>query len=85
MLSVIFLIICSALSFVLGNDNPCQSLSSQNEIDTCYMKIALEYGLAQNPRAPFGTLMVNHVTNTITCIGVNNNRESILLHGNLFF
>jgi hypothetical protein len=83
MLSIIFLITAFALNLVVSTgSNPCQSLSNQLEIDECFMRIALEYGLEQNPRAPFGTLIVDHNTNSITCIGVNDNRKNILLHGN---
>lgn len=80
MLSPIFLIITFAFSYVIC-DNPCQSLSTQLEIDECYMNMALEYGMERNPRAPYGTIIVDHIKNTISCIGVNDNRNDILLHG----
>lgn len=86
MLSFIFLInIFILISLVNGEIiNPCQSLSEIKEIDECYMDLALDLGLKRNPRAPFGTIIVNHETNDITCIGVNENDKDILLHGTVF-
>lgn len=86
MLSFIFLInIFIFISLVNGEIvNPCQSLSEIKEIDECYMDLALDLGLQRNPRAPFGTIIVNHETNDITCIGVNENDKDILLHGTVF-
>lgn len=81
MLSYIFLIIC-IVSLVDGQiNNPCQSLSEMQDIDECYMKLALDLGLQRNPRAPFGTIIVNHVKNRISCLGVNENDKDILSHG----
>ncbi|KAL7311106.1 hypothetical protein PS15m_008911 [Mucor circinelloides] len=83
MLSFIFLInIFILFSWANGEIiNPCQSLSEIKEVDECYMNLALDLGLKRNPRAPFGTIIVNHEVNEITCIGVNENDKDILLHG----
>ncbi|KAI8646358.1 cytidine deaminase-like protein [Parasitella parasitica] len=84
MLSCIFLIniFIAIISFVNGEiSNPCQSLSEKQDLDECYMNLALDLGLQRNPRAPFGTIIVNHVENKISCVGVNENDKDILLHG----
>lgn len=86
MLSFIFLINIFILISCANGEiiNPCQSLSEIKEVDECYMNLALDLGLKRNPRAPFGTIIVNHEVNEITCIGVNENDKDILLHGIVF-
>ncbi|KAI9256186.1 cytidine deaminase-like protein [Sporodiniella umbellata] len=59
----------------------CQNRSSQELIDECYMKIALDYALLHNPKFPFGALIVNHDKNQISCYGANSNTKNVLLHG----
>ncbi|KAI8393334.1 cytidine deaminase-like protein [Radiomyces spectabilis] len=61
--------------------NHCQQYTEQNDIDECYMKIALDYALLHNPRFPFGALVVDHTQNEISCFGANSNRKNKLLHG----
>ncbi|KAI9024275.1 cytidine deaminase-like protein [Phycomyces nitens] len=65
----------------LARANPCKLLTDQYELDACYMKAALEFGLAGNPRLPFGAVIVDHISNDISCYGVNSDRTDALLHG----
>ncbi|RCI04291.1 hypothetical protein CU098_006378 [Rhizopus stolonifer] len=53
----------------------------KKELDKCYMRIALDYALLHNPKAPFGALIVDHTTNEISCYGVNSGKKNKLLHG----
>lgn len=78
----------SILSVILGftyfnviQGKVCDGFASTKEMDECYMKIALDFGLTHNPTAPFGTLIVDHTTNEISCYGVNSNKKNALLHG----
>ncbi|KAG2226354.1 hypothetical protein INT45_000522 [Circinella minor] len=64
-----------------GSSNPCHDLTEQQEIDECYMRLALEHVLVHNPSFPFGALIVDHTTNEISCYGANSNRKNKLLHG----
>lgn len=57
--------------------SPCEG----PDIDACYMKIALDYALVHNPQFPFGTLIVDHTKNEISCYGVNSVKQNALLHG----
>ena len=68
-----------------GSINPCHDLQEQQEIDECYMRLALEHVLVHNPSFPFGALIVDHTTNEISCYGANSNRKNKLLHGIIFF
>lgn len=78
---IFFVVLSYTLTLVLGQ--PCQNLSSQTEIDECYMKIALDFAFVHNPQFPFGALIVDHTKNTITCYGVNSVAKNVLLHGNV--
>ncbi|GAA5797195.1 hypothetical protein HPULCUR_002574 [Helicostylum pulchrum] len=80
----VFYIGSAILCFTLFNyvcAKVCDGLESIRATDECYMKIALNFGLTHNPKAPFGTLIVDHATNEISCYGVNSNKKNTLLHG----
>ncbi|KAI8142762.1 cytidine deaminase-like protein [Fennellomyces sp. T-0311] len=64
-----------------GSINPCYDLKEQQEIDECYMRLALDHVLVHNPTFPFGALIVDHTTNEVSCYGANSNRKNKLLHG----
>ena len=68
-----------------GSINPCHDLTEQQEIDECYMRLALNHVLIHNPTFPFGALIVDHTTNEISCYGANSNRKNKLLHGIIIF
>ncbi|KAI8374142.1 uncharacterized protein BYT42DRAFT_575275 [Radiomyces spectabilis] len=73
----------TASLFGLTLANPCADLSEQGALDECYMRSALDLALERNPRAPFGTVIVDHTTNKISCYGVNSNYHNILMHGKI--
>ena len=66
------------------SNNPCHDLTQQ-ETDECYMRLALNYALANDATSPFGALIVDHTTNEISCYGANSSRKNKLLHGIIFF
>lgn len=56
---------------------------SQNRIDECYMKEALNTALANSGFLPFAAIIVNHYTNTILCYGINQALNDSLNHGEM--
>ncbi|KAL0084106.1 secreted cytidine and deoxycytidylate deaminase [Phycomyces blakesleeanus] len=80
-ISITLLAFIVACLLQLANANPCKLLTDQSELDSCYMREALNFALLENPRLPFGALIVDHTTNDISCYGVNSDRKDALLHG----
>jgi tRNA(Arg) A34 adenosine deaminase TadA len=64
---------------------PCPrcTYETQEELDECYMNEANNFGIAQNPARPFGALIVDQFTNTISCYGVSRGAENALFHGEI--
>lgn len=56
---------------------------TQDALDVCYMREALNFGKSLNPVRPFGALVVDTYSNTISCYGVNNNKLNALFHGEI--
>lgn len=53
----------------------------QDAVDKCFMKLALDFGIAGNPARPYGALIANESDGSIKCYGVNRGAEWILYHG----
>ena len=64
-------------------DAPCPKcrFRTQNQLDECYMRVALDFALVQNPNRPYGALIVDQYRNVISCYGVNRGAENVLFHG----
>jgi len=93
----IFVILC-CLSIVFGdngnNNNHCVAESSftpcprctyrtQKQLDECYMQVAVNFGVSQNPARPYGALIVDNWRNVISCYGVSRGSENALFHGEI--
>ncbi|EFA79046.1 hypothetical protein PPL_08516 [Heterostelium album PN500] len=56
---------------------------TQDARDECYMRIALAFGVTLNRERPYGAIIVNHVSNNISCYGVNSGNDNVLSHGEI--
>ncbi len=63
----------AAKSCVNETNTPCPKcfFNTQQALDDCYMRIAIEHGVVTNRPRPFGALIVDTYTNTILCYGRN--------------
>ncbi|CAM0138925.1 hypothetical protein VKS41_008483 [Umbelopsis sp. WA50703] len=74
-------LIALIVSAVLIGTDASECHGDQKNLDECYMKIALDFAKVHNPKFPFGALIVDHGSNTISCYGANSNKKNKLLHG----
>jgi len=64
---------------------PCPhcTYTTQNQLDECYMQVAVDFGVSQNRARPYGALIVDTFKNVISCYGVSRGSENALFHGEM--